>query len=152
MRFPYNAISLIDISHNRNFCKKDLYAAEDVLWNISENRTFEKYSDKSVVELQVKLKVGQTTIQKSCQSFRNPVYHVLITLKHSPLECMYPHSVFEIKLNESVVTWGNWGDGLGSKKGGLKKVAKELRGDLRQILTSMIISGQVDNSDIQQID
>lgn len=55
---------------------------------------------------------------------------------------MYPHSIFEISIDKTVVTKENYKKLLG--RGG--KAYKNIRRDIRQELTSLIQSGIVDDS------
>lgn len=144
LEHPYN-ISLIDLSHNRNFNNPDLYKPKDVLWNTNSELNFQSHSDKSIIELSLAILEGNETIDLRFVSLRNPDYYVDVVLKHKPIYCNITHSAFEISFNNELVDWDNWGSTLGVKKGELKGVSKELRNDLRQFLTKMIIAKQLSN-------
>ncbi|MGB5941611.1 MAG: hypothetical protein WBG71_01905 [Leeuwenhoekiella sp.] len=147
---PYN-ISLIDLSHNRNFCRPETYKPDDVLWNTDENKNFQKYIDKSVVRLELIIQPGANTISKRFYSSIDDTHFVDIVLKHKPLYCNQAHSAFEVSYNRTIVTWDNWDDTLGLKNGLSKRVVKELRNDIRQFLTKMIISESASNNGFELV-
>ena len=141
---PYN-ISLIDLSHNRNFDNPDKYESQDVLWNTDPTKDFERYIDKEIVILSLDISENKETINFRFNSFKDENYYVDIVLKHKPIPCNCAHSTFEISFNDTIVNWDNWEETLGLNKGPKKGVSKELRNDLRQFLTKMIISNKASN-------
>ena len=143
-KVPYDHISLRDISHNRSF-DPPLSTQDDVLYNIDPTKDFQKYDDKTVVVLRIAtLPNGQTYIKEFTTEDETIV--VIITLKHDPAECMYPHSVFEIAVNGVVVDEENYKQTLDTKP------LKKIRGRIRQELSSMLQTGIVDQSqEIQMI-
>ncbi len=142
-KIPYDNISLRDISHNRSFMPPSS-TLDDVLFNIDPTKNFEKYNDKVVVVLRIaSLPNGQTYTKEFKTDDGASV--VVITLKHDPHPCMYPHSVFEITVNGIIVDSDNYSQTLNTKP--LKKV----RSRIRQELSSMIQSGIVDQSEEIQI-
>ena len=141
---PYDDISLYDISHNRSFLPQTS-VKDDVLYNIKPGDVEEKYTDKEVVVLLIGNLNNAITFVKEFKT-EDESHRVVITLKHSPVECMYPHSVFEITVNEIVIDSENYKAFFGIKS------LKNIRGRIRQELTSMIQSGIIDSStDIEMI-
>lgn len=151
LKHPYD-ISLIDLSHNRNFNNPEKYKPNDVLWNTNPEKGFEIYSNKSIVQLCLNVAGDNETINLRLTSIKNEDYYVDIILKHKPIDCNIAHSAFEISFNNTVVNWDNWNDTLGVRKGELKGVSKELRNDIRQFLTKMIISKQVSDENFDIIE
>lgn len=141
---PYN-ISLIDLSHNRNFDNPDKFTSQDVLWNTDPEKDFEFYTDKAIVELSLDILEEKETINLRLTSFKDENYYVDLILKHKPIHCNLAHSAFEISFNGTIVNWDNWNETLGVSKGPIKGASKELRNDLRQFLTKMIISNTASN-------
>jgi len=139
---PYDKISLCDISHNRNFADSDTYKRKDVLFNLNSEDANETYSDLNIAILKIKNLTDKKTYIKKIISESNENIVVTIILKHDPLPCMYPHSIFEISIDKTVVTKENYKKLLG--RGG--KAYKNIRRDIRQELTSLIQSGIVDDS------
>ena len=136
---PYDNISLRDISHNRSFLPK-ISVQEDVLYNINNEDAEETYIGKDVVVLLINDLNNSHTFIKEYKTDDN-VYTVILCLKHSPLVCMYPHSVFEITVNDVIVNELNYKTTLNQKP------LKSIRGKIRQELTSMIQSGLIDSSE-----
>ncbi len=147
---PYN-VSLVDLSHNRNFNNPETFSPDDVLWNTDENKGFQRYEEKSIVSLELILEEGIDTIYNRFQSCIDDDHFVEVVLKHKPIHCNLAHSAFEISYNNNLVTWENWDDTLGLKKGEFKRVVKELRNDIRQFLTNMIISESASNKGFEII-
>lgn len=140
-RKPYDQISLFDISHNRNFSKKEEYPKEDVLFNINEGDDFDKY-DSNIIVLIIKDLENAKTYVKELISENEPDLKVNIKLLHAPVPCMYTHSVFEISINETIISEENYKNILGKKN--IK--FKNLRRDIRQELTSIIQTRRIDSS------
>nr|WP_321414909.1 hypothetical protein [uncultured Allomuricauda sp.] len=146
---PYDNISLYDISHNRNFGDSDTYKEHDVLFNIVQNDSRKLYEGLDVVVLNIQNIEENSTYLKEIVSKDDPKIIVVIQLKHAPVPCMYPHSVFEISLNGTVIDNQNYSQSLGKKN----VTYKNLRSDIRQELTSIIQTGNIDSSkDIEFID
>jgi hypothetical protein len=139
---PYDKISLYDISHNRNFNNSIEYLKEYVLFNIDENDIIEKYDNREIVTLKINQLQKKETYQKEIISREDDEIRVLITLKHRPELCMYPHSVFEITFNDTIVDKTNYGSTIGKDN----KLFSNIRSDIRQELTSIIQSGIIDSS------
>lgn len=138
---PYDNISLFDISHNRNFCNPRVYKREDVLFNIKPGDPEEKY-DLNIITLSIVNLNEGSTYSKEIISGNDPNLRVLIRLIHDPLPCMYPHSVFEISINNVVINSDNYQTILNKKN----ITFKNLRTDIRQEITSMIQTGNIDDS------
>lgn len=141
LKRPYDNISLRDISHNRNF-NNDLYTPNDVLFNTEINDEREVYKDLEVVVLEITELQEKTTFKKEIICNQNSEIKILIILKHDPVPCMYPHSVFEISVNDVVVDNGNYDTILGKKN----KTYSDLRSEIRQELTLLIQNRIVDSS------
>jgi hypothetical protein len=146
---PYDKISLYDISHNRNFATPDDYPETDVLYNILVDDPIERYDGLEIVTLEVKDLQEEKTYIKTLTSQNDPDLKAVIILKHSPEPCMYTHSVFEISINGIVINRANYSLHLNKKN----RTHKNLRSDIRQELTSIIQTGELDSSkDIEFID
>lgn len=138
---PYDKISLYNISHNRNFCSPQEYKREDVLFNILEEDQRQFY-DLNTTVLKIKSLENNATYIKEIISRDNADIKATITLKHEPIPCMYPHSIFEVCINGIIVNSENY-TGILNKK---SKTYKNLRSDIRQELTSIIQTGNIDSS------
>ena len=134
---PYDNISLQDISHNRNFNDDSKFGSENVFYNIVESDDRIKYEDLQFIEFYIKNLSDKITYYKLLE-YDNLI--AVITLKHSPVPCMYPHCVFEIKINNVIVSSDNYNVILG--KG--NKTRSHLRSLIRQELTSIIQTGFID--------
>ena len=142
---PYDNISLRDISHNRNFNDDKNLGSENVFFNIIESDEREIYEDLKFIEFYIKY-LSEENIY--CKKLYSDDLFAIITLKHSPVPCMYPHSVFEIKVNDQVVDKENYNSILGKSN----KTQSHLRSLIRQELTSIIQTGFIDTSnDIETI-
>lgn len=145
---PYDSISLYDISHNRNFGRPDEFPKNDVLFNIAEEDSKELY-DLEIVTLRISELEDEATYVKEIVSRNDPHLKAIITLRHAPIPCMYPHSVFEVSINDTTVDRINFDSIL--NKG--NRTYKNLRSDIRQELTSIIQTGNIDSSeDIEYIE
>ena len=145
---PYDKISLYNISHNRNFASPEQYKRDDVLFNIIEEDQRKVYDLQTTV-LKIKNLEGYKTYFKEIVSISNINLKATITLKHEPIPCMYPHSIFEICINGIIVNSNNYNEILNRKN----KTYKNLRSDIRQELTSIIQTGNIDSSEnIEYID
>ena len=143
--YPYNSLSLATLSHNRNFCDETTYTLNDVLWNISEDDDYQFYEEFKVAELEIS-DVNGITFDKTLVSEINSELSLRIVLKHTPLECMFPHSEFKFYLTDQEVTMTNYKETLGVKKGPNKKAIRELRNDARIELTSMLATGFISSN------
>lgn len=142
LKRPYDNISLKDISHNRNFKNEVLYPKKDVLFNVDLDDAREKYKELEIIILEIQNLKGQITYQKEIISEEDSNLKAIITLKHSPIPCMYSHCVFEITIDGVVVNKENYKSTLGKKP----KTHKRLREQIRQQLTTLIEIGQIDSS------
>lgn len=142
LKKPYDNISLRDISHNRNFNNDLLYPKTDVLFNIDINDEREVYDKLDIVILEIKELHDEITYKKEIISTKDNDLKAVITLKHSPVPCMYPHSVFEISVNDIIVDNLNYDFILGKKN----KIYSDLRSEIRQELTLIIQNGTIDSS------
>lgn len=144
---PYDTISLYDISHNRDFGIPNKYPKEDVFYNLIEDDPNEKYTDLLLTVLTLNNIGRNSTFMKDIISDEDPNLRASILLKHNPLPCMYPHSVFEISINGIVVDKNNYKTILNKKN----VKFKNLRSDIRQILTSIIQTGNIDSDEVIEI-
>lgn len=144
LKAPYDNISLKDISHNRNFNDDILYGSEYVFYNVIENDDREKYDGYNFATLLIKNIENNTTYIKEINKANHLGINVkiIIILKHSPIPCMYPHSVFEIILDDTIVNDENYSKTLGKNN----KFFSNIRNEVRQELTSIIQTGFIDSS------
>jgi hypothetical protein len=104
---------------------------------------FEKYENLNFITLQIKNIKGNTfykSIEK--ENPNNEIVKLELFLKHDPIPCMYPHSVFEIKVNDVTITNDNYENTLGKRN----MFYSNLRNEIRQELTSIIQTGFIDTS------
>ncbi len=135
---PYNNISLYDISHNRNFSVPNDYPKEDVLFDINHESDVEIISGKSINTSIIKsLGIGNSI----CKPIEYDQITAEIKLVHKPLPCMYPHSVFQVLVNNIEVNSENYKVILDKKN----LVYKNLRRDIRLELTTIIYTSTIDN-------
>lgn len=141
---PYDKISLKDISHNRNFSDDEKYGSENVFYNVIENDDREKYDGYNFITIILANLGGNTTFYKEIVSTNhlNETIKICIILKHAPIACMYPHSVFEILIDDQVVTDANYETTLGKDN----KFFSRIRTEIRQELTSIIQIGYIDSN------
>lgn len=140
---PYDKINLKDISHNRNFGNDALFGDECVKFNVDPLKEFEKYDTFNIVTLLITNLGNNQTYWKSFSktNHEQKSYTVVIYLKHDPIPCMYPHSVFEIKLDDVIVTDENYKETIGKDN----KFFSNIRSEIRQELTSIIQNGTIDS-------
>ncbi len=139
---PYDNISLCDISHNRNFNSPNLYSKEYVLFNINEHDEIEQYNGFEVITFKIINLNSEITYKKEIISHLDDSLRVLIILVHRPEPCMYPHSVFEVILNSTIIDRLNYKKTLGKDN----RTFSFLRTTIRQYLTSMVQTGLIDAS------
>jgi len=140
---PYQKLSkLYDISHNRNFGDSENFPKDDVLYDIDPSTERERIANKHINVSIIKSLSNNNTFEKSLQSDVDPSIIMHIKLLHDPLPCMYAHCVFEISLNDVVITDENFATTLGRSN----KLYKNLRRDIRQELTSIIYSNIIDSN------
>lgn len=138
---PYQAISLVDLSHNLGkHNNQQLSVPEDVLFSIKEDEAFEKYEDKIPVAIEIKDLLPTHTYRKEFEQIKNGERHVgKIELKHAPENCMYPHCVFQIFLDEVEVTFKNYKETL--------KKFNQIRTSMREEFASMLIRHELSQKD-----
>lgn len=139
---PYDKIKLNDISHNRSFLPKTC-EKNDVLFNIIPGDPNERYENKSVITLFIKNLGEETTYIKSFTTNYNADLTIKITLLHDPIPCMYPHSVFELRLNDEIVNWNNYTKTLGKDN----QACNDLREQVRNELTAMMLNEEIDSTE-----
>lgn len=142
LKKPYDKISLYDISHNRNFNDSLNFPKEDVLFNIDENDIRIKYEDLEILTLRITRLENNVTYICEIISRDDNFTKAKIILKHRPEACMYPHSIFEISLNGTIIDEGNYKTTLGKDN----KLFKNMRNDIRQELTSLLQTGIIDST------
>lgn len=136
---PFGTISLADLSHNigTNHGRK-ISKMEDVLYSIKEEEDFIKYPEE-VISLKFISLNDQDTYDKIYTDTKNDQLKVRIRFLHDPVECMYPHCVFQFFVFDNPdhegmeVTFQNYKRTLGQNK------FRRLRTRLRQELAKMII-------------
>lgn len=145
---PYDSISLYDISHNRCFNFSENFKADDVLFNIIPEDANERY-ETGFIQLTIKEVCNKenTFVKKFSINQDSGIIEAEIRLIHAPVPCMYSHSAFEISLQKTIVNEFNYKKTLGKRS----KTFKNLRSDIRQIITSMIQTGNITNNDIEII-
>lgn len=149
LKKPYDHISLYDISHNRDFGDSDTYKENDVLFNIIEEDDRTQYENLDVIVLEIQNIEKNSTYLKEIKSLNDPDIVAIIKLKHAPVPCMYPHSVFELSVNGTIIDNENYVKTLGKDN----RTYKNLRSDIRQELTSIIQTKNIDSSnDIEILD
>jgi len=110
----------------------------DVLYSIKEEEDFQKYS-QGVISLKFISLNDQDTYDKIYTDTKNDQLRVRIRFLHDPVECMYPHCVFQFFVFDTQdhegmeVTLHNYNRTLGKNK------FRRLRTRLRQELAKMII-------------
>lgn len=139
---PYDNISLYNISHNRNFNNELLYPKDNVFFNIDIDDEREIYENLKIVILEIKDLQNHQTYYKEIVSKIDESLKAEIILKHYPLPCMYPHSIFEISVNNIIIDPKNYEKNLGKKN----KLFSDLRSEIRQELTLIIQNGIIDSS------
>lgn len=141
---PYDKISLKDISHNRNFNDDENFGFENVFFNVIEDDENEKYVDYNHITLQINNLQGKSTYSKEIIKVNhlNETIKVIVILKHSPIACMYPHSSFVIIVNNIIVSDENYQETIGKDN----KFYSRIRSEIRQELTSIIQTGEIDTS------
>lgn len=138
---PYKGISITELSHNRSGLSTDILCnPDDVLYSIKMEEPFERHSDKEVCTLQIKTLTDDNKYRKSYTENKNGQDYVgIIELLHEPEDCMYPHAVFRVWINDEVITYKNHDVTL-------KKLHK-IRNLLKEELASMIIKRQVNQQE-----
>lgn len=145
---PYQKLSkLYDISHNRNFGNNTDFPKEDVLFDVNPLTPQEIIPNKHINVSIIKALSKNKTFEKSIKSEDDPTIILNIKLLHDPLPCMYSHCVFEISINNIIIT----DDNFEAKLGGKSKLYKNLRRDIRQELTSIIYSNIIDSNSETEI-
>lgn len=134
---PFASITLSDISVNRQGKpnKKPICFPDDVLYNTKDisGPNFPKYPESIVV-----LKIKKLLKNKSFRKILTHNSNILtLQLKHDPLVCNYSHTVFELTLNETVITFDNYDSLL------KKKAYKILRDNCRLEIAKMIIRREI---------
>jgi len=139
---PYDNIKLQDISHNRSVLPKQ-GDKEDVLYNIIIDDEQERYENKTIVALLIKNLGELDTYSKTFTTKYDDALSVTITLLHDPVPCMYPHSVFELRLVDgTVVDSHNYTKTLGKRN----QAYSDLREQIRNELTAMMLNEEIDST------
>ncbi len=136
---PFAKISLTDISVNRSGRNQELSIPDDVLFSIRNEEDFEVYTDLEICTLQIK---DLNRENQYAKQFSDDEDLLTIKLLHDPVECMYAHSVFEIALNNEIVTFDNYANTLKAKR------HRKLRSQVRQELATMIIQRTISQGDL----
>jgi len=142
---PYLDITLTDLSHNIGMNYGTIISEpDDVLINISSKIDAERITSKVPCTLEIKNLNDKNEYNKSFTENLNDQESYVATMRmlHRPENCMYPHCVFEIRLNNVEVTFENYGQTLGLKK------LKDLRTMLRDELASMVRRNAIEQNSI----
>lgn len=135
---PFGSISLTDLSLNRQGNpkkKRPLSWPDDVLYNHAPHKGGSKPKfEESFVVLKVKRLLKNKTFRKILREEGNTL---LLNLKHVPTTSNYSHSVFEIVLNNKIISFSNYKATLGSNG------HKKLRNNCRLEIHKMIIRREI---------
>jgi hypothetical protein len=136
---PYKVVSLCEVSHNRQgHVNNILSEADDVLYAITGEA--ERYTDKKICTLKIVALTNEGAYHKTFHETKNGTEFVgRMKLMHDPDECMYPHSIFRVWLNDEVVDMQNYDVTL-------KKVNK-IRTYLKEDIAAMIVARKVDQNE-----
>ncbi len=129
---PFRTISPIELSHNRAGLKQEVLCnPDDVLFSINEGEEFHTYESMVVCTLEIKT-LTQNNIYCKQYTQKKDEKDITATLEllHDPEPCMYPHSVFRVKINGETITLQNY-------KETLKKL-NEIRNQIKDEIVSMI--------------
>lgn len=146
VRNPFDSISLVDVSVNREgpeagkFCEE-----EDVLYiTIPNDGDKEKY-EESICRMQILELNDNSQYEKRIdgkQAGPNGEQNDIsctIKLKHKSEDCNYAHSAFEFYYDEEEVTWENFKATLGKDNKGHRK----LRTTCKTEISKMILKEEV---------
>lgn len=138
---PYKSISITELSHNRSgqsdipLCNPD-----DVLYSIKKEEEFEKYTGLEICTLEIISLNQDNKYAKEYTHEKDGIEsHGKLELLHEPKPCMYPHSVFRVWFNGTLVTYQNYASTIGRYK--------EIRTKIKEELASMIRRTRVSYSD-----
>lgn len=132
---PFAKVSLRDLSHNIGInLGNEVSQGDDVLFSISEADEIQFYEGKYPCTLEIKsLNVDNVYFKLfGFLNQNNEKFDATMELVHKPEECMYPHCVFRITMNNLEVTSANYKQTLGHKK------LAQLRTVIREELAAMI--------------
>lgn len=134
---PYRSISITELSHNRSGLKSEILCnPEDVLFSILEKEHFEKYANKEICTLEIVSLNESNNYRKTFKEEKESIeFEGILELLHEPEQCMYPHSVFRVWLNNEIVTYDNHKNTLGKQT--------KIRNRIKEELASMIIQRRV---------
>ena len=137
---PYSTISLFDVSCNRSGVEPNILSTkEDVLWNIEQNATQEKYIS-DIVTLIIRRIFPDNPPNKPIldDSNKENIKSVLMKLIHDPLPCNYAHSMFMFELDNVSINKENYKNSFGS--GIYKNLRKACRDELHKAILKKEIS------------
>lgn len=139
---PYSKITIAELSHNRSGNENALSKPEDVLWNISDDTSFEAYKELEICELKIVDLTPDSKYSKSYPETKKEIeYNCLFELLHEPEPCMYPHVVFRVTLNGEVIQKGKrYNETIGK--------LNKIRNSLKEEITAMIVRREVSQQDI----
>jgi hypothetical protein len=113
---PYQSISLVDVSHNRQGKEDNPFSIpSDVLWNTDKNKNFEKY-EYDIIPLKIKELLDGRYFKEFKEIINDEEVSVVIHLIHDPITCNYAHSIFRFTYNNITVTFENYKQTLGHKR------------------------------------
>lgn len=135
---PYTSISLADVSINRQGNPKSpISHPSDVLYDTTDSLN-EKYH-KGVIVLEIK-KINQPYVKEyNLIDANNININVKMELLHDPLCCMFPHCIFQFRLNNSIVTIENYKKTFGKDNKHLSRLRKSCKDELTRMIKLKIV-------------
>lgn len=141
---PYEKITIAELSHNRSGENNSLSHPKDVLFNISDDTSFETYDGLEICELRIVDLNPYNKYSKNYTETKNQIeYYCLFELFHEPEPCMYPHVVFRVTLNGEIIQKGK------SYESSIKKLTR-IKNSLKEEIASMIVRRQISQRDAPQ--
>ncbi|HRG00812.1 MAG TPA: hypothetical protein PKZ75_06830 [Bacteroidia bacterium] len=132
---PFKGISICELSHNRQGLAGNIISQpQDALINITgvgEN-TYDKVVCTLVIR-DINEQLG-TYCKEFNQEKDKTLHNAKLQLIHEPDNCMYPHCVFRVWLDEELITYDNYN---------LVDKLKQIKTQLKSALASMIIQKQI---------
>ncbi|HEY0297986.1 MAG TPA: hypothetical protein VGB84_02080 [Arachidicoccus sp.] len=106
---PYKGIIAVELSHNRAGENNSISEPDDVLWNIDPNKGFQRHQDKVICTIKIKSLAEGAAFPKTYTQTKNDKDYVgTMDLIHDPVKCMYPHSLFRVKINDELIDYNNF--------------------------------------------
>ena len=135
---PFSGISLYDVSCNRSGENNSLSVEGDVLWNIDEDKPFERYQSEITTIIIRKIFSDSPAVISVPDSSPDTGLSVVMSLVHDPLPCNYAHTLFVFKIDDDTpVTKENYNQTFKSNP------YKRIRQTCRDILNKAIIQKEI---------